>query len=166
MEENKEKLFLYLLAFLFTMVKSCLKLLITITRNQKRFSKIIFYLQDFPWQRKHVSHSLLLVSPRYMQYVYWKCFVVFLTFCVRSTSFFFPQLISKCELWETSGRAFMSGNEKSRTTDGQCCTVSTVRHSKNFCQLGDHMNTWAKATFCKENKQKVAGSKKKLRVKK
>lgn len=53
-------------------------------------------------------------SPHCILCVCWKCLVVFQLFVAG-------QLISKHQVWETSGRFISSGNEKSCSTDGKCC---------------------------------------------
>lgn len=56
-------------------------------------------------------------------------------------------MISKCEVWETSGRLLKSGNEKSCTTDGRCCIeYSQTRHKLNAI-LMIIVNKLAKAIF-------------------
>lgn len=98
--------------FLFHVVNLSVKTSIMIPRKQS-FKYFIWRTSfEVPYHSLfHVSPTLLTVS-------------LLNRFCCFSKMLFLLslQLISKCEVWKTSGRVFMLGNEKCWTTDGQRCT--------------------------------------------
>lgn len=90
-------------------------------------------------------------SPHCILCVCWKCLVVFQLFVAG-------QLISKHQVWETSGRFISSGNEKSCSTDGKCCirTETAENLLATQCCYKHNYHLFLSDTSCLESSSKIS----------